>query len=234
MSSIAWNIKRKMEWMGRKLRKIDDPDELIKWAAALREFNSVLKELDEKEYQDNWKPWGDEGRQVKNGGKMDHGGSNDPFLYSRVRKNEHQVGLQESSGSDVLNIGKRRRILPPRVDVGGEEPELIAQKAAVMKMLEDDKVWQEENQKEKKEPLDDLSMEVMEYNREIWRKGMLEKLRNKKVPIEYWEDVGSGNFQGLIGFSAPHTVRNEVVVAMGREEADQWLYKEMKKFYATG
>ena len=73
----------------------------------------------------------------------------------------------------------------------------------------------------------------MENNREIWRKGMLERLRKKNVPIEYWEDVGSGNFQGLICFSAPHTVRNAVIIDMGRDEVNQWLYKEMMTFYAT-
>ena len=134
MSSIAWNIKRKMEWMGRKLRKIDDADELIKWAAALRELNGVLKELDDKEYTDNWKPWRHRHNQGKEEGKKDQGRSNEPFLQSKERMNVPQVGLEESSGSELMNNGKRRWILPPRVDVEGEDTELMAQKAAVMKI----------------------------------------------------------------------------------------------------
>ena len=71
MTSLAWNIKRKMEWMGRKLRKIDDAAELINWASALRELNSVLKELDFKEYKDNWKPWSQRKKKGKKGGWRD-------------------------------------------------------------------------------------------------------------------------------------------------------------------
>ena len=147
--------------------------------------------------------------------------------------NVPQVGL-ESSGSELMNNGKRRWILPPRVDDEGEDTELIAQKAAVMKMLETEKEKerQERSQQEKKMPLDDLSMEEMENNREIWRMGMLERLRKKNVPMEYWEDVGSGNFQGLLCFCAPHNVRMAVICDMGRKEVDEWLYNEMKSFYA--
>ena len=107
MSSLAWNIKRKMEWMGRNLRKIDDAAELIKWASALRELNSVLKELDIKDYTDNWRPWSQRDKQGKNGGPIDQGWSNEPFLLSRERVTEPQVSLEESSGSDLMNTGKR-------------------------------------------------------------------------------------------------------------------------------
>ena len=61
-----------------------DAEELIKWAAALRELNSVLKQLDNKDYTDNWKPWRRD-IQGKKGGKIEQGLSNEPFLHSREK-----------------------------------------------------------------------------------------------------------------------------------------------------
>ena len=150
MSSLAWNIKRKMEWMGRNLRKIDNAVELIKWASALRELNSVLKELDIKEYKDNWRPWSQRDKQGKNGVTTDQRSSNEPFLLSRERVTVPQVGLEESSGSDLMNNGKRKWSRPPKVEVEGDDVEWLAPKAAVMKMLNDAKELQEKTQQEKK------------------------------------------------------------------------------------
>ena len=56
----------------------------------------------------------------------------------------------------------------------------------------------------------------------------------KKVPMGYWEDFGSGNFQGLISGCAPHDVRMAVIKDMGYNEADEYLYKEMKRYYEKG
>ena len=153
MSSLAWNIKRKMEWMGRKLRKIDDAAELKNWASALRELNSVLKELDIKEYKDNWRPWRKRNIQGKNVGTTDQLASNEPYLLSRKRVTVPQVGLEKSSGSDLMNIGDRKWSRQPRVEVEGDDADWLDPKAAVMKMLKDAK---EQQEKRKKPPRVDI------------------------------------------------------------------------------
>ena len=57
MSSVAYNITRKMEWMGRRLRHIDEPVDIKKWVTAMSALNSLLKEVDIIGSPDNWKPW---------------------------------------------------------------------------------------------------------------------------------------------------------------------------------
>ena len=57
MSSVKYSIKRKIEWMGRRLRYIDGAGEIKEWAAAMSALNVVLKEVDIKGSSDNWRPW---------------------------------------------------------------------------------------------------------------------------------------------------------------------------------
>ena len=57
ISSIAYNITRKMEWMGRRLRYIDEAEDIKEWVAAMSALNALLKEVDSKGCLDNWKPW---------------------------------------------------------------------------------------------------------------------------------------------------------------------------------
>ena len=145
MSSLAWNIKRKMEWMGRKLRKIDDAAELISWASALRELNSVLKELDIKEYKDNWRPWNQRAKPGKKGGRRDQVESNESYLLRRKMVTEPHVGFEESSGLDLMNNGERKWCRPPRVEVDGDDVEMLAPKAAVLKLMKDASDLQEKH-----------------------------------------------------------------------------------------
>ena len=57
MSSIAWNLSRKMEWMSRRIRHIDDAGKIMEWMAAMSAINKVLKEIDTTVYKDEWRPW---------------------------------------------------------------------------------------------------------------------------------------------------------------------------------
>ena len=52
MSSVKYNIIRKMEWMARRLRYIDGAGEIKEWAAAMSALNVVLKEVDFKDSSD--------------------------------------------------------------------------------------------------------------------------------------------------------------------------------------
>ena len=57
--SVALNLSKKLEWMSRRLRWIDDAYEIQQWILAMTSINSLLKGVGkEKEtYTDGWKPW---------------------------------------------------------------------------------------------------------------------------------------------------------------------------------
>ena len=57
MSSVAWNLSRKLEWMGRRLRKIDDVGGIRDKISAMAAINALLKEVAVKTYKDEWRPW---------------------------------------------------------------------------------------------------------------------------------------------------------------------------------
>ena len=84
------------------------------------------------------------------GGRRDQAESKEPYLLRRKRVTVPQVGLEESSGSDLMNNGKRKWSRPPRVEVEGDDVDMCDPKAAVMKMLNDAKALQEKTQQEKK------------------------------------------------------------------------------------
>ena len=106
---------------------------------------------------------------------------------------------------------------------------MLDPKAAVMKMLRDTK-----DKKEKNKLQGERSLIEKKKNREIWRKGMLEKVKKGKVPAEHWGDFRSGNFRELIGDCAPHGVRVAVIKDMGFNEVGEFLHKELMNFYDTG
>ena len=58
MSSVAYNLSRKLEWMARRVRRIDDAWEIKNWVEAMTAINCLLKEVDTRVYTDDWKPWG--------------------------------------------------------------------------------------------------------------------------------------------------------------------------------
>ena len=237
MSSIAYNLKRKMEWMGRQLRKMDEAQDIKHWVSTMREINGLLKEIDKKDYKDTWKPWSMRVQRGKKEGQIDQGATIRPnmksWMMDTVPPRELKCELK-SSGSELMNNGDRKRCRPPRVEVEGDDVEMLAPKAAVLKLMKDPLDLHENIQQETSWPKGELSLDEGKKNREIWRKGMLERLRKQKVPRGHWEDVGSGNFQGLMSFSAPFEVRMAVLKDMGKTEADEWLYQEMMRYYDTG
>ena len=248
MSSIAYNLTRKMEWMGRRLRKIDDVEEIKQWVSAMREINDLLKEVDIKDCKDAWRPWSQSTQRGKKVGKTDQIASKrrrlesrKPHLKNWKTEKVQQVGLEvspgeelkknedlemlpaqershratsrlprvEEDGDEVEMLEKR---CPPRVEVDGEDDRMDP-KAAVMEMLE--KAEREEKKR----------------NREIWKKGMLDRVKKENVPVEHWGTINSGNFKIMMGDCAPHRVRVAVVKDMGGQEVNEWLYKELMKFY---
>ena len=57
MSSVAYNLSRKLEWMARRIRRIDDAGEIKLWVEAMAAINCLLKVVEFKDYNDDWKPW---------------------------------------------------------------------------------------------------------------------------------------------------------------------------------
>ena len=165
------------------------------------------------------------------GERTDQVESKEPYLLRRKRVTVPQADLDENSGSELMNNGERKWSRPPRVEVEGDDIEMLSPKAAVMKMLKDAQEIQENTKQEKTKQNGELRLEEKKKNREIWKKGMVKILRKSKVPMGYWEDVGSGNFQGLICSCAPHDVRMAVSTDLGHNEADEYLYKEMIRYY---
>lgn len=149
MSSICYNLKRKMEWMGRRLRKIDKAEDIKQWVSAMREINGLLKEVEINEYRDTWRPWSKRVQRGKDEGTIDQRASTRPNLKSEKMETVPQVGLEESSGSELMNNDDLKmlpvevRSRPPRVEVEGDDIEMLDPKAAVMKMLRDakDQQW---------------------------------------------------------------------------------------------
>ena len=55
--SVAYNLLRKLEWMSRRLRRIDDIGEIKKWVSTMIAINSLLKGVDTQTYKNEWRPW---------------------------------------------------------------------------------------------------------------------------------------------------------------------------------
>ena len=127
MSSIKYNIKRKIEWMGRRLRYIDGPEEIKEWAAAIRALNVVFKEVDIKGSSDNWKPW-----------KRSKVEAREDSMTMGSQSWEGTVASKKGMGTEMIEKRKKpflAKLRPPRVQVDGDDEEMLHRKAAVMEML---------------------------------------------------------------------------------------------------
>ena len=112
---------------------------------------------------------------------------------------KERTGVKDYGGIIIGDNDRgKKKILPdPKAAVFIDR---IDPKAAVMDMLE-------KSEREKKKT-----------NREIWRKGMLDRVRKENVPVEHWGTINSGNFKIMIGECAPHGVRVVVVKDLGSHE----------------
>ena len=127
MSSVAYNITRKMEWMGRRLRYIDEAGEIKEWAAAMSALNSVLKEVDIKVTTDNWRPWRRPNDSEKVDGKIKSTSSREDSLASKMGMETKMTVSRKA----LFQASDR----PPRVQVEGDDVEMKDPKAAVLEML---------------------------------------------------------------------------------------------------
>ena len=75
---------------------------------------------------------------------------------------------------------------------------------------------------------------IKEANREIWRKGMFERVKKETVPLEHGGHIKSGNFKIMIGECTPPWVGKAVTKEMGTHKVCDFLYKELRKFDGKG
>ena len=175
MSSVAFNLTRKLEWMGRRLRKLDDVREITEWVNSMTAINCLLKEVDIKPCSDNWRPWS----KIENGVKNDL--RNTALGRIASRKPNKQYGCEgkkwKLSREDNAKQEKKTdtkikpiawRGLPPRVQLAEDDTEMalneigsLAQKKDLGYSTEDTMV---PNSMPKKENV----------VREVWRNALLE------------------------------------------------------------
>ena len=242
MSSIAYNLSKKLEWMARRLRRIDDVGDIMDWIKAMTAINSLLKDTDNdhKDYRDDWKPWR-QGNISRKGPKMDIEEVEplkavkkiDEKLMPPLRSPEPSASKELRKSTRSTTKGKTGikddggKIFGD--NDGGKKKTTLDPKAAVLEMLKLSKNQQEPNKRQV-----DLGLMKKKMNREIWRNDMLERVRKEKVPVEHWGDVQSRNFRGLIEECTPQWVRVAVREDLGKQQRNNYLYKELRKCYDKG
>ena len=129
MSSVKYNITRKMEWMGRGLRHIDAAGEIKEWVGAMAALNNLLKELDIKSCTDNWRPW-------KRSKEVGNNEFRKPMAGSVPEKIEKRSSMGRMTDKIKMRyISGFAKGRPPRVHVKGDDVDMFDPKAAVLKML---------------------------------------------------------------------------------------------------
>ena len=133
MSSVAYNLWRKLEFMSRRLRHIDDVGKIKQWIAAMTAINTLLKDIDIKDYTDDWRPWG-------------HRKKTDKALEKDIDKSDQAKGVKKKQGrmmpplrmptKSTTKIGiKDEGRMPSGENDRGKKKQKLDPKAAVLEML---------------------------------------------------------------------------------------------------
>ena len=158
MSSIAYNLTRKLEWMGRRLRYIDNANEIKDWVTTMKTINSLLKDVDIKSCKDSWKPW----RKREYGVKKDLSKrvfeSKVSLNPSKKRRNEETFPKLSLNENVIKDMRKKEawllpitpKALPPSVQLEVDDLDMkdligtIVKVISKEEMLEKEKVlWKE-------------------------------------------------------------------------------------------
>ena len=224
MSSLAYNLTNKLEWMGRRLRHIDDVEGIKCWISAMKDINCLLKEIDIKECKDTWKPWSKTERGVKT--KL-------PTAEALPSKKCCRPPRVEVDGDIIDRFEPKAlsKVRPPRVQVEGGDVDMFDHKAAVKEMLKKAEVLTET------EVAGVAASKDHKDNIEIWRQGMLEHLKTENKPVWWWGSRTSGNFRILISKCASGPVRIGAVKewrkikSSDKADVGDFLHKELMKYY---
>ena len=181
MSSVAYNLWRKLEFMSRRLRHIDDVGKILEWTQAMTAINRLLKEIDIKEYRDDWRPWR-ERKKTGMGRKMD---IDEVEPAKGVKKKQEQLpplrspttrtkkrGIKDDGG---MTVGDNEK---------GKIKTKLDPKAAVLEMLRESKVQQEPNKLRGKLSLKEKREEKkLQINFDDIRTALIGRLRDKESSL---------------------------------------------------
>ena len=121
----------------------------------MREINGLLKEVDIKEHKDTWKPWNKRDLGGKKLGSIVKSSGTKHMLKNWKMETIPTGGLKERSGKELKKKEELKLLtaeaLPsrvwgrsPRVEIDGDDVEMLYPKAAILEMLRDTKDRQEE------------------------------------------------------------------------------------------
>ena len=116
-----------MEWMGRRLRRIDGAGEIKEWAAAMSALNIVFKEIEIKGSSDNWRPW-----------KKPMEETTEDLMKTGSLRRDGKLSCMKSLATEKIETRKNPILYgdcPPRVQVEWEDEDMNDPKAGVMEML---------------------------------------------------------------------------------------------------
>ena len=142
MSSVAYNLTRKLEWMGRTLRRIDDAGEIRDWVAAMSAINGLLKQVDIKICSDDWQPWC-KSKGVKRDSSERVWESKDS-IKSKTKINRLEVNRKFSLNEKLRKTSTKKvglknpipkKLVPPRVQVEVDDTEMIDPNTNVPKVV---------------------------------------------------------------------------------------------------
>ena len=204
--SVALNLSKKLEWMSRRLRWIDDAAEIQQWVSAMTAINKLLKGVSkEKEtYTDGWRPWKEQD-QLRQNAKWDEREATgrhmdvdagvedteeaDTVLKEAKHKTENwsfkEKAIMDDKKKAVLKMLDPQLVLPPRVEVGEDEIKstLIKRqdefKRVVLTAMNMDKGVGSEEAEEAEEQVipTDVQEEMSQYQ---WREALIKRLEVKR------------------------------------------------------
>ena len=108
--------------MARRIRRIDDVGDIKDWVDAMAAINSLLNEVDVKEYRDDWRPWSTAGTKQKH--------SVDKVLNEGIWKKDSNE--RSCNGNDATQTPQKNRS-PPVIEM--EVDGVQAKKDQILQML---------------------------------------------------------------------------------------------------
>ena len=129
--------------MSRKLRHIDDVGKIMEWTAAMTAINRLLKDINIKEYRDDWRPW----RERNKMGKVRKMDIDEEVPTKGMKKIQEQVLpplMSPTMRTKKIGIKDDGGMIAGENDRGKTKPKFDP-KAAVLEMLSESKDQQEPN-----------------------------------------------------------------------------------------
>ena len=261
MSSAAYNLSRKFEWMARRLRKIDDVVEIKEWIAAMSAINTLLKEFEFKEYRNTWQPWRKKGKKKMEIDDdcndnavpqnpdviVDLGTGIQNLQFPLMPTLRSPVGLKSVASNGLWlsrqreTRGKKRGIKDVSIAVKKKPVCRIEAEDGNRKKADDGKDPLTEN-KAATDNEDRLDGDATKKIKDVWRDALRRRLKVEGKAQEHWCD--SEIFEKLLcAIGEDHELLNHLgkmfpkwhgnqFLVISKIELREYLYEEMINFYA--